>query len=236
MIFKDRTHAGQLLAKQLERYRGTDALVLALPRGGVPVGAEIARALSADMDTVIPRKIGAPGDPELAIGAVSGHGGVLLNEDLVRALGVPREYIREAVARERAEIERRSRLYRGVEPAPHIEGRTVIVVDDGIATGYTMLAALRGVREEKPARLVAAVPVAPPDSVARLEAEADEVVVLSRPVPFFAVGQFYEDFSQVSDEEVRDILARVRSRRGSPYPSGDASPRGKENTARKSVG
>ncbi|MDI6637570.1 MAG: phosphoribosyltransferase [Bacillota bacterium] len=236
MIFKDRTHAGQLLAKQLERYRGTDALVLALPRGGVPVGAEIARALSADLDTVIPRKIGAPGDPELAIGAVSGHGGVLLNEDLVRALGVPREYIREAVARERAEIERRSRLYRGAEPAPHIEGRAVIVVDDGIATGYTMLAALRGVRQEKPARLVAAVPVAPPDSVARLEAEADEVVVLSRPVPFFAVGQFYEDFSQVSDEEVQDILTQVRSRRDSPYPSGDDSRRGKENTTRKSVG
>lgn len=233
MTFRDRTQAGQLLAKRLERYAGTNALVLALPRGGVPVGAEIARALSADLDIVIPRKIPAPGDPELAIGAVSSHG-VLLNEDLVRNLSVSSEYIREAVAKEKAEIERRSRLYRGAEPAPTIEGRTVIIVDDGVATGYTMLAALRGARSQDPKRLVAAVPVAPPDSVPTLEAEADEVVVLSTPVLFFAVGQFYEDFSQVSDEEVQDILARARRRRGAPQSSTDDSSRGKENTPKQS--
>ncbi len=211
MLFKDRGHAGELLAEELKRYRNKDVVVLALPRGGVPVGAEIARALSATLDIVIPRKIGAPGDPELAIGAVTGHGGVLLNEHIVRALGVSADYIAQAVAQERSEIERRSRLYRGGRPAPHIEGRTVILVDDGVATGYTMLAALRGVREEKPTRLVAAVPVAPPDSVRRLEAEADEVVVLSQPVPFFAVGQFYEDFSQVSDTEVESILQEIHN-------------------------
>ncbi|MDI7246407.1 MAG: phosphoribosyltransferase [Bacillota bacterium] len=236
MVFRDRAQAGQLLAKALHQYRGTDVLVLALPRGGVPVAAEIARTLSADLDIVIPRKIGAPGDTELAIGAVSGHGGALINEDLVRALGVPEEYIGQAIARERAEIQRRSRLYRGARPAPRIQGRTVIVVDDGIATGYTMLAALRGVREENPARLVAAVPVAPPDSVERLEAEADEVVVLSRPTPFFAVGQFYEDFSQVSDEEVQDLLVQAGIGDDSPGPPGHDPPEGKGNTAGKSMG
>lgn len=223
MIFEDRAHAGQLLARELARYAEPDVLVLALPRGGVPVGAEIARALKAELDVVIPRKIGAPGDPELAIGAVSGNGAVILNEELVRVLGVPEAYIREAAARERVEIRRRSLLYRGRQPAPRVKGRTVIVVDDGIATGYTMLAALRGVRQEGPAMLVAAVPVAPPDSIAKLEAEADEVVALSTPSHFFAVGQFYQDFSQVTDEEVQAILAEARVPVRPPGPPDDGS-------------
>ncbi|MCR4402470.1 MAG: phosphoribosyltransferase [Firmicutes bacterium] len=223
MTFKDRAQAGRLLAKKLERYAGTDALVLALPRGGVPVGAEIALALSADLDIVIPRKIPAPSDPELAIGAVSDHG-VLLNDDLIRSLSVTRDYMREAVAKERAEIERRSRLYRGSEPVPSIKGRTVIIVDDGVATGYTMLAALRGAKTQEPMRLVAAVPVAPPETVPTLEAEADEVVVLSTPALFFAVGQFYEDFTQVSDEEVQALLARVRRFRNAPKTPPEESP------------
>ncbi|MGE5594349.1 MAG: phosphoribosyltransferase [Betaproteobacteria bacterium] len=226
MIFEDRTHAGQLLAKELARYGDRDVLVLALPRGGVPVGAKIARQLHAELDVVITRKIGAPGDPELAIGAVSGNGAVILNEGLVRVLGVPEEYIREAAARERAEIHRRSLLYRGGRPAPRVKGRTVIVVDDGIATGYTMLAALRGVRQEGPARLAAAVPVAPRDSIAKLEAEADDVVVLSTPTHFFAVGQFYEDFSQVTDEEVQAILAEGRAFMRSPKPPDAGFPNG----------
>lgn len=206
MVFKDRSQAGKLLAKELLNYKGKDALVLALPRGGVPVGAEISRQLSAELDIVIPRKIGAPGDPELAIGAVSAHGMVILNEDLVRAFRVSDDYIAGAVAEVRREIDRRMRLYRGNRPAPRIQGRTVILVDDGVATGYTMMAAIRGIREQGPGRLVVAVPVAPPDSVGNLERAADEFIALATPAPFFAVGQFYAAFEQVPDAEVREIL------------------------------
>lgn len=222
MVFKDRSQAGKLLAKELLDYKGKDALVLALPRGGVPVGAEIARELSAELDIVIPRKIGAPGDPELAIGAVSARGMVIVNEDLVRALGVSDDYIARAVAEVRCEIDRRMRLYRGDRQAPRVHGRTIILVDDGVATGYTMLAAIRGIREEGPGRLVVAVPVAPPDSVRNLEKAADEFIVLATPIPFFAVGQFYVAFEQVSDAEVREILETFQDgRHASGRFSGD---------------
>ncbi len=211
MVFRDREHAGRLLARRLSRYRGENPLVLALPRGGVPVAAEIARELRADLDIIIPRKIGAPCDPELAIGAVSPSGATMLNEPLLRTLRVPNEYVARAVAEARAEIQRRMELYRGVRRPPSIRGRTVILVDDGIATGYTMLVAVQGIKEAQPGRLVVAVPVAPPDSARTLEEAVDELVVLATPTPFFAVGQFYEVFDQVSDAEVREILEACRS-------------------------
>lgn len=213
MVLRDREHAGQLLAKRLLAYRGKNPLVMALPRGGVPVAAEIARELRAELDIVISRKIGAPYDPELAIGAVSAGGTVLLNEPLVRALRVPDDYVTRAVAEAKAEIKRRMHLYRGDKPAPHVEGRTVILVDDGVATGYTMLVAARGVREEGPDRVIVAVPVAPPDSVRSLEEAVDELVVLATPSPFFAVGQFYTVFEQVSDAEVRQLVETYGSGR-----------------------
>ncbi len=220
MVFRDRTEAGRLLAGELLGYRGEDVLVLALPRGGVPVAAAIARELSAELDVIIPRKIGAPGDPELAIGAVGPGGLVVLNEDLVRVLRVPDAYISRAAADARHEIERRMSLYRGRRQPPRIRGRTVILVDDGVATGYTMLAAIRGLKEEAPARLVVAIPVAPPDSISSLRQAVDDLVVLSTPTPFFAVGQFYAAFDQVSDAEVRETLETYRT---SPEPEGPAS-------------
>jgi len=210
-IFRDRGEAGRLLAGALERYAGREeVIVLGLPRGGVPVAAEVARALHAPLDVLVVRKLGAPGQEELAIGAI-GEGGVrVLNEQLVRDLGISREEINRIAAREEAELERRVMAYRGGHDALVVEGKTVIVVDDGVATGATMRAGLQTLRVLGAAKIIAAAPVGAEDSVAALEADADEVVVLETPAWFSAVGQWYEDFRQTTDEEVRHLLAQHR--------------------------
>ncbi|MEW6031903.1 MAG: phosphoribosyltransferase [Bacillota bacterium] len=210
MLFSDRRDAGRRLAKELARASLPDPVVLGIPRGGVIVADEVARTLGAPLDLVIPRKIGAPGNPELAIGAVAQDGTLVADEALVKALGVSQRYLEAETQRQRAEIERRLSLYRQGRPAVDLAGASAIVVDDGIATGATVLAALRGVRAQGPARLVLAVPVAPPDTLERLRAETDEIVCLATPEPFYAVGQFYRHFEQTSDEEVFEIMERSR--------------------------
>jgi predicted phosphoribosyltransferase len=207
--FRDRGEAGRLLATKLAAYANRpDVIVLALPRGGVPVGYEVARALGAPLDVFIVRKLGIPGHEELAMGAVATGGVRVLNEPIVRALGIP-DYVIDAVtAWERQELERRERLYRGDRPPPAVQGRTVILVDDGLATGATMYAAIEALRRQQPARIVVAVPTAAPEVCDALRAEVDEVICAITPEPFHAVGLWYEDFSQTTDEEVRDRLAR----------------------------
>jgi putative phosphoribosyl transferase len=210
MIFANRVDAGRRLAARLEEYRSPDTIVLAIPRGGVVVGYEVARALGAPLDVTIPRKIGAPGQPELAIGAI-GDDVVVLDDRTISYLHVREEYISEEIERQKAEIERRWRLYRDDRPFPNVKGKTVLLVDDGMATGATTLAAARAVRAKDPGRLVLAVPVAPVESVARLRPEVDEIVVLETPEPFFSVGSWYSVFDQTSDEEVIDLLHRAES-------------------------
>ena len=207
MIFADRIDAGERLAKGLAHLAGSDCVVLAIPRGGVIVGEVIARELGAPLDVVVPRKIGAPGNPELAIGAVA-PGIRVLDPRMVGALGVTDRYLEREIAEQEAEIERRQRAYRGGRPPQPVEGRVAIVVDDGVATGSTAVAALRWARARGAERVVLAVPVAPPQSLERLRAEADEVVVLERPQPFLAVGEWYRDFDQTTDEQVVSALAR----------------------------
>lgn len=212
MRFADRRDAGRRLAAALLRYREEQPVVLALPRGGVPVGFEIATALGAHLDIILVRKLGAPGQPELGVGAVADGDDPqgVFNEDLVRALGVTQGYLDRELQRQLEEIRRRRERYRGDRPGPEVRGRTAIVVDDGLATGGSMRAALRSVRRGHPARLVLAVPVAPPDTLASLQSEADEVVCLSTPEDFGAVGRFYDDFTQTTDEEVIRLLEAAR--------------------------
>ena len=207
MIFADRIDAGERLAKGLAHLAGSDCAVLAIPRGGVIVGEVIAREIGAPLDVVVPRKIGAPGNPELAIGAVA-PGIRVLDPRMVGALGVTDRYLEREIAEQEAEIERRQRAYRGGRPPQPVEGRVAIVVDDGVATGSTAVAALRWARARGAERVVLAVPVAPPQSLERLRAEADEVVVLETPQPFLAVGEWYRDFDQTTDEQVVSALAR----------------------------
>ena len=207
MIFADRIDAGERLAKGLAHLAGSECVVLAIPRGGVIVGEVIARELGAPLDVVVPRKIGAPGNPELAIGAVA-PGIRVLDPRMVGALGVTDRYLEREIAEQEAEIERRQRAYRGGRPPQPVEGRVAIVVDDGVATGSTAVAALRWARARAAERVVLAVPVAPPQSLERLRADADEVVVLETPQPFLAVGEWYRDFDQTTDEQVVSALAR----------------------------
>lgn len=208
VTFADRAEAGRLLAERLAALRLEAPLVLALPRGGVPVAAEIARALAAPLDVAFVRKIGAPYQPELAIGAVADGDApeIVLNEELVASLGLDADFIAAQARRELASIERRRREYAPLRARVEPEGRAVIVVDDGVATGMTMQAALRHLKRRKPARLIAAVPVASREALALLEREADQVVCLSAPRDFGSVGFFYRDFGQVSDEEVATLL------------------------------
>lgn len=213
-LFEDRRDAGRKLAAELEEYRRADGVILALPRGGAVVGFEVAAALQLPMDVFISRKIGAPGNPELAIGAVAEIDGVWTDRDAMALLGVSEQYVQQEADRQRHEIERRIQLYRQGRPLPPLDGKTVIVVDDGIATGYTMLAALRGIRRANPALLVAAVPVAPQDTLWKVSQEADRAVCLATPEPFFAVGFHYVSFEQVSDEAVVDLLQRARQQQG----------------------
>ena len=212
-LFEDRRDAGRHLGAALAAYHGRDLVVLALPRGGVPVGFEVAQALGAPLDVLLVRKIGAPGQPELGLGAVvdGSDPQLVLNPSVVEAVAPPAGYIDAEQKRQLLEIERRRQHYVGKRPAPVLSGRTVIVVDDGIATGGTVRAALRGVRRSGPERLVLAVPVAPAESLEELKPECDEIVCLATPEPFYAVGQHYRDFTQTEDDEVVRLLAEARA-------------------------
>jgi putative phosphoribosyl transferase len=211
MRFADRADAGRRLAEKLAHLTDRQPVVLALPRGGVAVGFEIARALAAPLDIVLVRKIGVPWQPELALGAVSdgATAETFINDDLAKELPLPERYVEEESKRQLAEIERRRKIYCADRPALDISGRTAIVVDDGIATGATMRVALRAVRRRSPAWLVLAAPVAPVDSLAELSKDADETVCLDTPPSFGAIGFYYRDFHQMSDAEVTDLLARA---------------------------
>jgi erythromycin esterase-like protein/predicted phosphoribosyltransferase len=209
--FRDREQAGRLLAERLSGYAGRDdVVVLGLPRGGVPVAFEIAQALDAPLDVFLVRKLGVPGHQEYALGAIASGGVRVLNESLIERLGLPAEWIEAIDAKERRELDRRERAYRGERPPPDVAGRTVILVDDGLATGSTMLAALHAIRADEPARVVVAVPVADADVCDALRSVADEVVCLLTPQPLQAVGAWYENFEQTADGEVRDLLERAR--------------------------
>jgi predicted phosphoribosyltransferase len=207
--FRDRTEAGRLLAEKLAVYANhPNVIVLALPRGGVPVAYEVARALGAPLDVFLVRKLGIPGYEELAMGAIASGGVRVLNDQVVGGLRIPDYIVDEVAASEQKELIRRERLYRGDRPPPDVRGRTVILVDDGLATGATMLAAIKALRQQQPARIVVAVPTAAPETCEQLKKEADDVICAITPEPFHAVGLWYDDFSQTTDEEVRDLLAR----------------------------
>jgi putative phosphoribosyl transferase len=221
MKYRDRTEAGRLLANKLMTYANrTDVLVLGLPRGGVPVAFEVARALEAPLDVFLVRKLGVPGHEELAMGAIASGGVRVLNYDVVNSQHIPAGVIDAVAADEQRELERRARIYRGDRPPPDVSRRTVILIDDGLATGSTMHAAARSLRSQNPAAIVVAVPVAAEETCHEFRDEVDEVICAYTPEPFFAVGLWYEDFSQTSDEEVRGLLAqaaiatRAASRRG----------------------
>ncbi|GIW73257.1 MAG: phosphoribosyltransferase [Planctomycetota bacterium] len=208
--FRDRTEAGRVLAEAMASYAGRpDLLVLGLPRGGVVVAYEVARALGAPLDVLIVRKLGRPGQEELAMGAIASGGIRVMNPQV--AAWVPPSEIEAVIEREAQELRRRELAYRGDRPPPELAGRSLVLVDDGLATGATMRAAVQAVRQRAPAEVVVAVPVAPPDTVALLATEADAVVCPATPEPFFGIGQWYEDFSQTTDAEVRELLARARS-------------------------
>jgi putative phosphoribosyl transferase len=218
--FRDRRDAGRRLAARLPSYAGRpDAIVLALPRGGVPVAYEVAQALGAALDVFLVRKLGMPGHEEFAIGAIASRGVTVLNEDTLRDYGVSREQVEAIVEAEQRELERRERRYRGNRPFPDLTGRTVILIDDGLATGSTMRAAVAALRQEQPARVIVAVPTAPPETCDELRAIVDEMLCLITPDPFYAVGLWYEDFSQTTDEEVRELLERAAARFSSATPS-----------------
>ena len=244
MLFLDRVEAGRRLAGLLDRFRGEDVVVLGLPRGGVPVALEVARSLRAPLDVIVVRKLGVPFQPELGMGAI-GEGDVrILNPEIVRLAGVSDEQLAIVEARERAELERRARRFRGDRPRLSLAGRTALVVDDGIATGSTARAACQVAHAQGAARVVLAVPVAPPDWTSRLGADADELVCLETPEPFYAIGQFYADFSQTTDDEVVDCLERgsagVVPAVASPVrmtnePTGDDPP-GRDEDVRISAG
>jgi putative phosphoribosyl transferase len=205
-IYRDRVEAGARLAEEMERYRSDRPVVLGIPRGGVPVAAEVARRLGSVLDVIVARKLGAPGHEELALGAVTADGGRFLNADVVRALRVSDAYLETVTAREMAEAHRREQRFRGARAPAEVRGKLVILVDDGLATGATMVAAARALRARGPRRVVAAVPVGSGEAVAALAAEVDEVVCPRRPEPFVAIGLHYADFSQVEDAEVLKLL------------------------------
>jgi putative phosphoribosyl transferase len=210
--FANRVDAGKRLASELKNLVGKNAIVLAIPRGGVVVGYEIAKALNLPLDVIIPRKIGAPDNPELAIGAMTEDGTTILDKNLVSYLGVSQNYINEESERQKNEIERRLKTYRGNEPYPNLRGRDVIIVDDGIATGSTMKAALASVRNRGARTVTVAVPVGPPSTIEELEKQADKVVCPFTPEYFQAIGQFYVDFKQTTDIEVIQLLKQGKQR------------------------
>jgi len=213
MIFQDRREAGRKLATRLGVYENRpDVLVLALPRGGVPVAFEVAEALNAPLDIFLVRKLGVPGQEELAMGAIATGGVRILNEEVLHHLAIPGEVIDAVAAREQVELERREILYRGYRPVLDTRGRSIILVDDGLATGSTMRAAIAALRKQRPARIVVAVPVAAPQTRDEIRMEVNEMVCLMTPEPFHGVGLWYEDFSQTTDNEVRDLLEKSASK------------------------
>ena len=211
-LFANRVQAGQQLAEALQRFSFKDGLVLAIPRGGVVVGYEIADSLNLLLDVIVPRKLGAPGNPEYAIGAVAEDGTMILDENVLEYLHVPQDYIEWESATQKQEIQRRMRLYRQDTPYPDLKGRDVVVVDDGIATGSTMKAALTSVKNCGANTVTAAIPVGPPSTIEVLKKLADRVVCLFTPESFFAIGEFYDDFSQTSDDEVIYLLGKNREK------------------------
>jgi putative phosphoribosyl transferase len=210
--FEDRAYAGRLLGQALAKYANRpDVIVLALPRGGVPVGFEAAQAINASLDIMLVRKLGTPGHEELAMGAIASGGITVFNAELVSRLHIGPELMEAAIKREQQELQRREQAYRGNHPLPVVENRHVILVDDGLATGASMRAAVAALRQRNPASVIVAIPVAPPDTVAMLKEEADEVICLAMPEPFSAVGRWYKDFSQTTDEDVKSLLESVWS-------------------------
>ena len=226
MIYRDRIDAGKQLAVRLADYADRDdVLVLALPRGGVPVAFEVAKALRAPLDIFLVRKLGVPGHEELAMGAIATGGVRVLNDDVVDYLRIPGEVIDAVAADESRELERRERTYRGNRPEPEVRGKIIILVDDGLATGSTMRAAASALRQQNPARIVVAVPVSAPQTCNEYRMGVDEIICAKTPEPFLGVGQWYRDFSQTTDEEVRDLLGKARS---------EASERGQRKLAHAS--
>lgn len=212
MMFDDRQHAGRMLARALSHYAGQRPWVIGLPRGGVPVAYEVATALDAPLDVCVVRKLGVPFQPELGMGAIAEGPSLCLNRDILDLLSIPREHLRRAIRREAIEVRRRVASFRRGRPAPDVRGRVVILVDDGIATGGTTRAAIRAMQKRGARRLVLAVPVAAPTTLARLRGEVDELVCLHAPPTMFAIGQWYRDFQQVPDEEVTRLLDLARAR------------------------
>jgi predicted phosphoribosyltransferase len=210
LLFYDRTDAGRRLAKLLKRRIQGPCIVLAIPRGGVVVGYEVAKELGCPLDVVISRKVGAPAQPELAVGAVAEDGVVFVDEEIAGLVGVSRDYVEQRAREELREVRRRAEEYRGGREMPDLSGKTVILVDDGLATGLTMLAAVHMARNKGAEKVVVAVPVSPPETVAKLRRHADEVICLETPTNFYAIGQFYERFDQLTDEETNSILRKSR--------------------------
>ncbi len=209
-MFRDRVDAGKKLAKELLGYKESNPVVLAIPRGGVVVGYEVAKELAAPLDIVVPRKISAPYNPELGIGAVAQDGTIIIDSEIKKYVSFSDEYVQEEAKRQIKEIERRTKAYRRDRESISIKNRVVILVDDGLATGVTMRAAIRSIRKQNPKKIVVAVPVGPPGTVKKIKEEADEVISLITFEPFGAVGQFYSDFSQTSDDEVIEILQKAK--------------------------
>ena len=217
-FFRNRTEAGRLLAQELKQYANRpEALVLALPRGGVPVAYEVARALNAPLDVFVVRKLGLPGHSELAMGAIASGGVRVLNNEVVEGMAIPDTVIDAVAAEEQLELERREIAFRGHNQPPDIEGKIVILIDDGIATGSTMRAAIRAIKQQRPSRLIVAVPTGAASSCAEIATDVDDLVAVMMPEDFFAVGQWYQDFSQTSDEEVANLLEKSRQLAGSSY-------------------
>jgi predicted phosphoribosyltransferase len=222
--FPNRAEAGQRLAESLSAYRGRDdAIVLGLPRGGVPVAYEVARQLELPLDVFVVRKLGVPGYEELAMGAIASGNVSVLNQEVMRSLPNPEAILEMVMAQEKIELQRRESLYRQDRPAPILRGRVVILVDDGLATGATMRAAAAALRRQGVARIVVAVPVGAPETCHELASEVDEMICAIMPASFHGVGQFYEDFSQTTDEEVRELLARARERKGQKEEAADSA-------------
>jgi putative phosphoribosyl transferase len=210
MIFRNRIEGGRLLAAKLAHYANRpDVLVLALPRGGVPVGFEVARALDAPLDVFLVRKLGVPGHKELAMGAIATGGIRVINKDVVRGLRIPDHVIDQVAEIEQEELERRQRAYRGNRPEPEVQARTIILVDDGLATGSTMRAAVAALRQQAPQRIVVGVPIAASTTCNEFQHEVDEIVCAMTPEPFYAVGMWYQDFSETTDEEIQDLLEKA---------------------------
>jgi putative phosphoribosyl transferase len=219
LLFRDRDEAGKRLAAALLQYKGKDVVVLGLPRGGVVVARRVAEALGAPLDIVVTRKIGAPGEPEFALGAVTQEGDVILDRSSAESVGASAVYLEEEARRQQQEVKERMSRLRGATPYPNLEGKVVLIVDDGIATGNSIEAAVKSVRKRNPKEVVVAVPVAPADALGRLAAGGTRVVCLETPGMFFAIGEFYQEFAQVEDSEVRQILKESSARE-----SGDSRP------------